>query len=222
MEYVIYIYVCGGWLSSSVSFSFAEFTVQHTKRSPLSTPLLSIVIQNFHGEHGMSDKWYAFEESIKVPLIIKDPRMPKHMQGTSNGEFTLSVDLAPTMLSAAKVATPSVMQGRDMAPLYLQQPVKAAENWRKDFFYEWTQGDKDAVGHNEYFHIPAVFALIEKEYKYVYWPQLKYEQLYHYAQDPFEEHDIYNSTAQTNMQLLIDMKARYAYLKNISQNGHPV
>jgi arylsulfatase len=180
-----------------------------------------IPLQNFHGEHGMSDKWYAFEESIKVPLIIKDPRMPEQQQGTTNGEFTLSVDLAPTILSAANIQVPDVMQGRDIAPLYTK-PVSTAANWRKDFFYEWTQGDHNAVGHNAYYHIPAVFALIQKEFKYVYWPQTKYEQLYNYAQDPFEEYDIFNSTAQTNQQLLLDMKARYAYLKNISQNGYPV
>jgi arylsulfatase len=171
----------------------------------------------------MSDKWYAFEEAIKVPLIIMDPRMPESMQGTTNGEFTLSVDLAPTILSAAKIQPPDVMQGRDMAQLYLDdKPETVAAGWRKDFFYEWTQGDHNAVGHNDYWHIPAVFALIQKEYKYIFWPQTKYEQIYNYAQDPFEQDDIFNSTAQTNMQLLNDLKARYAHLKNISQNGYPV
>jgi arylsulfatase len=171
----------------------------------------------------MSDKWYAFEESIKVPLIIKDPRMPVAQQGTTNGEFTLNIDLAPTVLSAANLKIPKVMQGRDMAPLYMKhESTAAAASWRKDFFYEWTQGDHNAVGHNAYYHIPAVFALIQKEYKYIYWPQTKYEQLYNYAQDPFEEFDIFNATAQTNQQLLVDMKARYAYLKNMSQNGHAV
>jgi arylsulfatase len=179
----------------------------------------------------MSDKWYAFEESIKVPLIIKDPRMPVDQHGTTNGEFTLSVDLAPTILSAAGITPPAVMQGRDMAPLYTdtakakaksKSKAATAKPWRKDFFYEWTQGDHNAVGHNAYYHIPAVFALIQKDYKYIYWPQTKYEQIYNYAQDPFEEHDIYNATAQTNQQLLRDLKDRYAYLKNMSQNGHPV
>jgi arylsulfatase len=177
----------------------------------------------------MSDKWYAFEESIKVPLIIKDPRMPVAQHGTTNGEFTLNVDLAPTILSAANLKVPDVMQGRDMAPLYTTPEPKtaaaaavAAKPWRKDFFYEWTQGDHNAVGHNAYYHIPAVFALIQKEYKYIYWPQTKYEQIYNYVQDPFEEYDIFNATAQTNQQLLVDLKARYAYLKNNSQHGHPV
>jgi arylsulfatase len=167
----------------------------------------------------MSDKWYAFEESIKVPLIIKDPRMPAAQQGTTNGEFTLSVDLAPTILSAANIKPPAVMQGRDIAPLYMK-PEPAAAAWRKDFFYEWTQGvnGKPHGGGN----IPAVFALIQKGWKYIYWPLYKYEQIYNYAEDPFEEHDIFNDTFQTNLQLLVDMRERYEYLKNISQKGFPV
>jgi arylsulfatase len=167
----------------------------------------------------MSDKWYAFEESIKVPLIIKDPRMPVAQQGTTNGEFTLSVDLAPTILSAANIEPPVVMQGRDIAPLYMK-PEPAAAAWRKDFFYEWTQG-VNGVAHDAG-NVPAVFALIQKGWKYIYWPKYKYEQIYNYAKDPFEEQDIFNDTAQTNLQLLLGMRDRYEYLKNISQKGFPV
>jgi hypothetical protein len=69
-------------------------------------------------------------------------------------------------------------------------------------------------------HIPAVFALIQKGFKYIYWPISKYEQIYNHAQDPFEEYDVFNDTAQTNLQLLLDMRDRYAYLKkNVSQKG---
>ena len=75
-------------------------------------------------------KWYPWEESIRVPLVIQDPRMPPGQRGTFNEEFTLSVDLAPTVLSAAKIPVPAFMQGRDMAPLYLQ-PEETAKTWRQ-------------------------------------------------------------------------------------------
>jgi hypothetical protein len=55
--------------------------------------------------------------------------------------------------------------------------------------------------------------------QYFYWPQMKYEQLFHVASDPFEERDILNTT-DTNV--LHEIKARYAYLKNRSQHGFPV
>ena len=85
---------------------------------------------NLHGEHGLAEKWYPWEESIRVPLVIQDPRMPVSQRGTFNEEFTLSVDLAPTVLSAAKVPAPAYMQGRDIAPLYLQ-PEETAKTWRQ-------------------------------------------------------------------------------------------
>jgi arylsulfatase A-like enzyme len=85
---------------------------------------------NLHGEHGLAEKWYPWEESIRVPLVIQDPRMPASQRGTFNEEFTLSVDLAPTLLSAAKISVPTFMQGRDIAPLYLQ-PQEAPKTWRQ-------------------------------------------------------------------------------------------
>jgi arylsulfatase A-like enzyme len=177
---------------------------------------------NLHGEHGLAEKWYPWEESIRVPLVIQDPRMPATERGKVNDEFTLSVDLAPTILSAAKIPIPSHMQGRDIAELYFD-PHQATVSWRKDFFYEWSQGEPvEAVGHNEYYHIPAVFALIRKDWKYFYWPQVKVEQLFQIENDPYEQRDVLNSTAQTTQEALDFMRARYFFLKNYSQMGNPV
>lgn len=177
---------------------------------------------NLHGEHGMAEKWYPFEESIRVPLVIRDPRMPESQRGQTNNEFTLSVDLAPTLLRAAKIDVPDFMQGRDIAELY-RHPEQAIPSWRKDFFYEWTQGEPiNAVGHNVYYHIPAVFALIRRDWKYFYWPQVGYEQLFHIERDPDEEFDVLNATISTTKEALAYMRARYAFLKNYSQSGNPV
>mmetsp|Transcript_39636 Transcript_39636/g.119027 ORF Transcript_39636/g.119027 Transcript_39636/m.119027 type:complete len:253 (-) Transcript_39636:497-1255(-) len=73
---------------------------------------------SFHAEHGLADKWYPHQESIRVPLIIKDPRMDPSKIGTLNDDFTLNVDLAPTILRAAGVEPPAGMMGRDMSVLY--------------------------------------------------------------------------------------------------------
>ena len=89
---------------------------------------------NLHGEHGLAEKWYPWEESIRVPLVVQDPRMPENQRGTRNAEFTLSVDLAPTILSAAGIPVPSYMQGRDFAQLYMN-PLETAKTWRQGFFF---------------------------------------------------------------------------------------
>jgi len=92
----------------------------------------------FHNEHLLAGKWFPHEESIRIPLIIQDPRMPDEVRGTSNDEFTLNIDLAPTILSAAGISVPDRMQGSDMAELYLNPDGEVAQSWRKDFFYEVT------------------------------------------------------------------------------------
>jgi arylsulfatase len=176
---------------------------------------------NFHGEHGLADKWYPHQESIQVPLIIVDPRMPRDHRGTINDELTLNLDLAPTLLSAAGIQTlPAHMQGRDIADLYLHTDRLVDKPWRQDFFYEWSQGrPEDAQGHGWYEHIPAVFALVSKTFKYFYWPQTQYEQVFHIGEDPYEEHDLRNVTT---VEQLEELKQRYAILKNLSQQGYPV
>jgi arylsulfatase A-like enzyme len=184
-------------------------------------PLFGLSDALAFAEHGLADKWYPHEESIRVPLVIQDPRMPDRFRGTSIDEFTLNIDLAPTLLGAAGVKTPSHMQGRDIAELYLSDdPEAVAKSWRKDFFYEWSQGrPEDAEGHGFANFIPAVFALVRRDYKYFYWPQLKYEQLFHVEVDPLEQHDVHNTT---DPDLLARLKARYAELKNLSQGGYRV
>ena len=141
---------------------------------------------NFHGEHGLSEKWYAYEESLRVPLIIKDPRMIPTLKGTVNDEFTLNIDLAPTILSAANVPVPHVMQGRDMATMYMgsNDMVQSSRGtWRKEFLYEffWNNGA-----------IPNSLALVGKDYKYIYWYDNKYFQYFNLTEDPYEENDIHS------------------------------
>ena len=73
---------------------------------------------NFHAEHGLADKWYPHQESIRVPLIIKDPRMSPEYIGTTNDEFTLNIDLTATIMAAAGLDPLPTMMGRDMSVLY--------------------------------------------------------------------------------------------------------
>eukprot|EP00536_Pseudo-nitzschia_multiseries_P015374 jgi/Psemu1/320843/estExt_fgenesh1_pm.C_8720001 len=156
---------------------------------------------NLVGEHGLAEKWFPFEESLKVPLVVVDPRMDASHHGTIRNEWTLNVDLAPTLLGAAGLTATNFMQGRDVADLYLERgrnepngggdDSRVSEPWRTDWFYEWNMGDpEDATGHLQENFIDAAFALVTDDWKYVYWPQKRYEQLFHRSVDPYDEHDI--------------------------------
>jgi arylsulfatase A-like enzyme len=154
----------------------------------------------FHGEHGLADKWYPHEESIRVPLIVRDPRLTAEKRGTTSEDMTLNVDLAPTILAAAGLSVPPRMQGRDLAPLYLA-PEKPA--WRTEFFYE------HATLANG--RIPASEALVRRDWKYMLWPEANYEQLFDLTADPQEENDL--AREPDHAARLAAMRARFAELK---------
>jgi arylsulfatase A-like enzyme len=159
----------------------------------------------FHGEHGLADKWYPYQESIRVPLIVHDPRLPSSRAGQTIDAMTLNVDLAPTILGAAQATRPQGMQGQDMAPLYL---AATPPTWRTEFFYE------HAVIKDVDF-IPASEALVQKDWKYIYWPDFKVEQLFDLKNDPLEEHDLVKDRQQA--QQLEKLRARFAELKNAAR-----
>lgn len=156
----------------------------------------------FHGERGLADKWYPYEESIRVPLIVRDPRMPA-AKGKTNGDFVLNVDLAPTILSAANVAAPKAMQGRDFAPLY-RDAKKLDPPWRDEFFYEHA-----VITSKE--RIPASRALVRHDAKYIHWPDFDYEELFDLKTDPGEQKNLIADP--TRAKQLAEMKERFGKLK---------
>ena len=157
----------------------------------------------FHGDRQLADKWYPYEESIRVPLIIRDPRMPAEQRGKTNGDFVLNVDVAPTILSAAGIAAPPTMQGRDFAPLY-RQNAKPTPAWRDEFFYEHA-----IITSKE--RIPASQALVRHDAKYLLYPDYNYEEFFDLKSDPLEQQSLVNNSARKAQ--LDEMRSRFAELK---------
>ena len=85
------------------------------------------------GQRGFAGKWSHYEESLRVPLVVVDPRLADKQQGTVRDEVVLNVDLAPTMLSAAGVETPDTYQGIALTDLISGREITS---WRDDFFCE--------------------------------------------------------------------------------------
>ena len=88
----------------------------------------------FFGERGLADKWYLYEESARVPLVILDPRLPGARRGVESAAMTLNLDFAPTLLDYAGAQIPAVMQGRSLRPL--MERAQPPSDWRQEFFYE--------------------------------------------------------------------------------------
>ena len=168
-----------------------------------------------HGEHGLSGKWYPYQESIRVPLIVADPRMTPSQRNTKNHHFVMNIDLAPTILSIGNVTlpnrnsssnnnnsssnsnslpTPQQMQGMDMTQLYLPQKNTATTNnstipWRdNELYYE------HPTIQNRNF-LTASTALISLQYSYMVYPEWNdYEVLHDLIRDPLEQINVINYT----------------------------
>jgi arylsulfatase A-like enzyme len=87
----------------------------------------------YMGDRGFAGKWSHYEQSLRVPLIVYDPRLPKTNRGAVRDEMALNIDVPATILQLAGVKIPARYQGRSLSPL-LQG--KHASLWRNDFFCE--------------------------------------------------------------------------------------
>ena len=87
----------------------------------------------YMGDRGFAGKWSHYEQSIRVPLVVFDPRLPQAARGRVVDPMALNVDLPATFLDWAGVDVPDVYQGRSLAGIV---KGSAPKDWRKEFFCE--------------------------------------------------------------------------------------
>ncbi|MFC2160165.1 sulfatase [Acidobacteriota bacterium] len=94
----------------------------------------------YMGDRGFAGKWSHYEQSLRVPLIVYDPRQPKANQGTVRDEMALNIDIPPTILQIAGVKIPTRYQGQSLSLLL---EGKHTSNWRNNFFCEHLMDNPD-------------------------------------------------------------------------------
>ena len=94
----------------------------------------------YEGQRGFAGKWSHYEESLRVPLVIHDPRAPKKQRGTLPKQMSLNLDIPATILDYAGVKRPKGYQGRSLVPLMHGQSPK---DWRTDTFCEHLMHNAD-------------------------------------------------------------------------------
>jgi arylsulfatase A-like enzyme len=85
------------------------------------------------GNRGFAGKWSHYDESLRVPFVISDPRSEKSHRGKVIHSPVLNVDIAPTLLALAGLEPSGPMQGKSLVPL-LQGEVPP--DWRTEFLAE--------------------------------------------------------------------------------------
>ena len=94
----------------------------------------------YMGDRGFAGKWSHYEQSLRVPLIVYDPRQPKVNRGAVRDEMALNIDVPATVLQLAGVEIPARYEGRSIAPLLRGEGAQA---WRNDFFCEHLMDNPD-------------------------------------------------------------------------------
>lgn len=138
------------------------------------------------GEHGLGDKRSAYEESMRIPLLLRYPKLG--LRGKVIDSLVLNLDLAPTLLDLAGVAIPKDMQGRSWKPLLQGNSA----NWRTSFFYEYFL--EANLGP------PTILAVRTETAKLIKYPgRDDWTELFDLRADPYETNNLAGSAAHENL-----------------------
>jgi arylsulfatase A-like enzyme len=148
------------------------------------------------GEHGLGDKRTAYDESLRIPMILRYPKLP--MAGKTIDEMVLNIDIAPTFLGLAGVDVPKEMQGRGWGPLFQSQPQ---QHWRHAFFYEYFREGR--------FGAPTVTAVRTDSAKLIEYPgHDEWTEVFDLARDPYETKNLADDPASAELRQTLE--AEYA------------
>ena len=158
------------------------------------------------GEHGLGGKWLLYEESIRIPMIIRWPGMPEKYRGKLLKQLVLNIDVAPTLLELAGIKPPQIMDGKSLVPV-----IKHPESeFRKDFFMEH-------VGIIQVENpIPDSYGIRTKDWKYIRYINVEpeTEELYNLRKDPLEMINLIDDKNYTGVKDDLDKKLKH-YLSSV-------
>jgi arylsulfatase A-like enzyme len=153
----------------------------------------------FLGDHGLFDKRFMYEESQRMPFLIRWPGAIK--PGSRSDAIALNVDFAPTFLDAAGLPVPADMQGRSLMPVVRG---KAPPDWRTSMYYRYYHDPGD---HNTRTH----YGVRTRTHKLIYFWKKEQWELFDLVNDRFELHNLYGQPGQEK--LTATLKAELVRLK---------
>ena len=133
----------------------------------------------FLGDHGLFDKRFMYEESLRMPFLVRWPAAIK--AGSRSDAIALNVDFAPTFLDAAGLRVPAEMQGRSLLPILRG---KTPSDWRTSMYYRYYHdpGDHDTRAH---------YGVRTRTHKLIYFWKKDQWELFDLINDPSEMHNLY-------------------------------
>jgi len=154
----------------------------------------------FLGQHGLFDKRFMYEQSLRMPLLVRYPREIR--PAGVNDDIVTNLDFAETFLDYAGVPVPGDMQGRSIRALL---NARTPSDWRKSMYYRYWM-------HGAHFNIPAHFGVRTQRYKLIYYygkpldakgtkggPTPPEWELFDLRKDPDEMNNVYNHPAYSEI-----------------------
>ncbi len=164
--------------------------LEHLEASGLAENTIVIYASDqgwYLGEHGWFDKRWMYEESLRMPLIVRWPGTTA--PGSTSNAMVSNLDLAETFLDIAGVEIPSDMQGQSFVPLL---EGEAPSDWRQSFYYQYYEypGPHDVARH---------YGVRTERHKLIYFYTLDEWELYDLEEDPDELISVYEDPAYASV-----------------------
>jgi arylsulfatase A-like enzyme len=161
--------------------------------------------QGFYlGEHGWFDKRFMYEESYRMPFMVRWPGVIK--PGSINDQLVSNLDYAETFLEVAGAKIPGDMQGRSLVPLFKGE---RSDDWRTSLYYHYYEffGDRRAAH-----MVRRHYGVRTGRYKLIHFYNLDEWELYDLEKDPREMESMYDNPYYTGV--VQELKSELARLQN--------
>lgn len=134
----------------------------------------------FLGDHGWYDKRWMYDESLRMPFLVRWPGVVR--PGSVNHDLVQNLDFAETFLDAAGVQVPAEMQGRSIVPLLRGE---TPEDWRSSIYYHYYEFPGEHA-------VPRHYGVRTAAHKLVHYYQLGEWELFDLERDPAEVESVYH------------------------------
>jgi arylsulfatase A-like enzyme len=176
--------------------------LQYLDRNGLSKNTIVVYTSDqgfFLGDHGLFDKRFMYEESLRMPFLVRWPAAIK--AGARSSAMALNTDFAPTFLAAAGLPVPDSMQGRSLLPVLRG---RTPADWRTSMYYRYYHDPGD---HNTRAH----YGVRTATHKLIYFWKKDQWELFDLVKDPQELHNLYGQPGQE--ELTATLKAELVRVK---------
>ena len=154
----------------------------------------------FIGEHGYYDKRFMYEESIRIPLMMRYPPMIE--PGTVEERVVRNIDFAPTFMDVAGADIPDGVQGRSLRPLMEQQDQPG---WDEPLYYHYYEYPGPH-------YVRPHYGVRTDRYKLIYYYTINEWELFDLKRDPYELQNVYDTPRYSDVQQ--DLKAELRSLRD--------